>query len=226
MIRPAPARPRAAAAGMLIDLVAPLALYYGLRASGVGIYPALLAGALVSAAGAAGSLARTRRITGTTVYAATMMLASTGVALLAGNPRFLLAREGWVTAMTGVWFLASIRSRRPSHRPLPYLFSRPLLEGRLRWPANWDRLWERSARFRTMWKISALLWGLGTMADSAARVVMAYTLPIDVVPALSSGLYLVTSAGILVATNVLYTAAGVYDPNSPIYHPVPRASRS
>jgi AcrR family transcriptional regulator len=113
------------------------------------------AGALASAAGAAWSLTRTRRITGMTAYVATMMLLSVGVALLTRSPRFLLAREGWLTAVTGLWFLASFAARRP----LPYLFSRPLLEGRLRWPANWELLWDRSPRFHRMWKTSALRGG-------------------------------------------------------------------
>ena len=134
MTAPAVGR-RGALVGVLVDLVAPLATFYGLRAAGVGLYLALLAGALASAAGAAWSLARARRITGMTGFAVTTMLLGVVVALLTGSPRFLLAREGWLTAVTGVWFVASIAGRRP----LPYLFSRPLLEGRWGWPGDWSR---------------------------------------------------------------------------------------
>jgi len=220
MTAPAVGR-RGALVGVLVDLVAPLATFYGLRAAGVGLYLALLAGALASAAGAAWSLARARRITGMTGFAVTTMLLGVVVALLTGSPRFLLAREGWLTAVTGVWFVASIAGRRPLH----YLFSRPLLEGRWRWPGDWESLWDRSPRFRRMWRISALLWGLGTLADSAARVTMAYTLPVDTVPALTSGLYLVTSALIVTVTNVYYAAAGVFNPDSAIYRSAPGAQR-
>jgi hypothetical protein len=107
-----------AVAGAVVDVVLPLAVYYGLRAAGVGIYLALLGGALACAAGAAVTLARTRRVTGMTGYVLTMMLLSTGVALLVGSPRFLLAREGWITGVTGLWFIASLAT----HRPLAYLF--------------------------------------------------------------------------------------------------------
>lgn len=209
--------PAPALAGAAMDLVLPLAVYYALRAAGVDIYLALLAGAVASAVGATVSLVHARRITGMSAYVLTMMVVSTGAALLTGSPRFLLAREGWATAVTGLWFLASI----PTRRPLPYLFSRPLLEGRFRWPADWDCLWNRSSPFRRMWRISALLWGIGTLADSAARVTMAYTLPIDLVPALSTALYLVTSAIIILITNIHYAVAGVFNPNSRIYHPRP-----
>jgi hypothetical protein len=132
-----------------------------------------------------------------------MMLASVAVSLIAGSPRFLLAKDAWLTGLAGVWFLASLRARHP----LAYLYTKPLLEGRLRWPGDWDHLWERSARFRRMWRTSSVLWGIGTLADAALRIVMAYTLPVDTVPALANALYLGTAAVLIVITNIYYVAA-------------------
>lgn len=57
-----------------------------------------------------------------------------------------------------------------------------------------------------MWRVSSVLWGIGTLADAALRVVLAYTLPVDEVPGLATALYAVTSA-VLVVTNVYYVAA-------------------
>ncbi|MDT8912233.1 VC0807 family protein [Amycolatopsis sp. PS_44_ISF1] len=197
----------------MLDVLVPLAVYYGLRAAGAGIYLSLLGGAAGSVAGAAVALARTRRVTALTGYVLTMMVLSTAVALIAGSPRFLLAREGWITGVTGVWFIASLAAPRP----LVYLFSRPLLEGRLRWPPAWDRMWERSPRFRRMWRTSSLLWGVATLTDSAARVVMAYTMPVDLVPALGTALYVATSVVIVVVTNLYYITAGVFNRDSAMY---------
>lgn len=202
-----------AAARVAFDLVVPLALFYGLRAAGVGIYLALLAGALASGRTAVAMLVTKRKLDGIAVFVLTTMLLSVGVSLLTGSTRFLLAKEGWLTAFTGVWFLASLRASRP----LAFQFSRPLLEGRLGWPPRWDLLWDRAPRFRRMWRISTIVWGLGTLLDSAARVAMAYTLPVDLVPALSTGLYAVTSVVLIAATNVYYRAAGVYDRDSALY---------
>lgn len=117
------------------------------------------------------SLVRHRRLDALAGYMTTMMLGGLVVSLLSGSIQFLLAREALLTAVTGVWFLASTAT----DRPLAYLISQPLLEGRFRWPARWDELWLRSPRFRRMWRVSSLLWGLGTLADSALRVVIAYT---------------------------------------------------
>ncbi len=202
-----------AAARMVFDLIVPLALFYGLRGAGVGIYLALLAGALASGITAVVVVVTQRRLDAIAVFVLTTMLLSVGVSLLTGSTRFLLAKEGWLTAVTGVWFLGSLRARRP----LAYQFSRPLLEGRLGWPADWDALWERAPRFRRMWRISTALWGAGTLLDSAARVIMAYTLPVDVVPALSSAMYAVTSVVLIAVTNVYYRAAGAYEPDSALY---------
>lgn len=213
-------RGSAGAIGMVADLAVPLAMYYGLRLLGVGIYRALIAAALASGLGTALRLIRNRRVDRLGVYVTTTMVISLSVSIVAGSPRFLLAKEGWLTGLTGVWFLVSARSRRP----LTFSFSRPLLEGRLRWPDDWDGLWERLPRFRRAWRVSSVMWGVGTMLDAGLRVVMAYTLPVDVVPALGTALYAVTGLVLIVVTNVYYLASGVADRRSALYEPLRLAS--
>lgn len=198
---------------IVLDFALPTVLYYVLRAFGTSIYLALLGGALISAATMAVSLARTRRVDGMAAYMATMMLGGVAVALVTGSTRFLLAREALLTGVTGMWFLVSVRGAQP----LAYLFSRPLLEGRLRWPGSWDALWERSPGFRRLWRVSSVLYGIGTLLDAALRVVMAYTLAPDVVPALGSALYGATSFVLIVVTNIYYVRSGVFDHGSAIY---------
>lgn len=207
----------AAAARMVFDLIVPLALFYGLRGAGVGIYFALLAGALASGVTAVVVVVADHRLDALAFFVLTTMLLSVGVSLLTGSTRFLLAKEGWLTAVTGVWFLGTLRARRP----LAFHFSRPLLEGRLRWPADWDAVWERAPRFRRMWRVSTALWGAGTLLDSVLRVLMAYTLPVDLVPALSSTLYAVTSVVLIGITNIYYRASGAYLPDSALYREEP-----
>lgn len=190
---------------LFIDVVAPLGLYYVLRWAGVGIYLSLLLSTLVSAATSVGSLVRNRKLNGLSTYMTTMMLASVIVSFIAGSPRFLLAKESWLTGLGGLWFLVSLRARRP----LAYLYTKPLLEGRLGWPGAWDELWDRFPRFRRMWRVSSVLWGIGTLLDAALRVVMAYTLPIDAVPALGTALYTGTAIVLIVVNNVYYIVVRV-----------------
>jgi hypothetical protein len=200
------------------DFGLPVALYYGLRLGGVSVYLSLLAGALVSAVSALVPLARNRRLDGVSGFMTVMMLGSVGVSLVSGSTRFLLAREALLTGVTGIWFIASIWTGRP----LAYQFSRPLLEGRLHWPDSWETIWETAPRFRRMWRISSVMFGIGTLLDAVARVVMAYTLRPDIVPGLATALYLVTSAVLIACSTVYYVVSGVYNPHSALYEPGPR----
>ena len=199
----------------VLGLGIPLAVFYLLRAAGAELFVALLVSAVVSAIPTTVGLIRTRRINALSGFFAAMMLGSVAVSLLAGDEKFLLAREAILTAVAGAWFMISIWTGRP----LAYVFSKPLLQGRFRWPADWERLWTRSPRWRRMWRMSSAAWGIGLLADAAARVWLAYTLPADVVPATATGLYLATSAVLIVLTSVFYALCGVYNPRTAWYPP-------
>jgi hypothetical protein len=200
------------AARLLVGLAIPTALYYTLRALGVSIYASLVVSTLVSAAPGLWSLVRHRRFDGLSVYFSAMMLGGLGVTLLPGSTRFLLAREAVMTGVTGIWFLVSIGVAKP----LAYQFTRPLMEGRLRWPDDWDGLWLRSSRFRRMWRVSSALFGLSLLADATVRVVLAYTVDPDRVPALGLALYVGTALLVNVVVNVYYVLCRVHDPRSPL----------
>ncbi|OLZ64242.1 hypothetical protein AV521_36290 [Streptomyces sp. IMTB 2501] len=216
---------RRKAAGFAADFLVPVGLYYALRAAGLGLYLTLLISAVLPATVALVRLFRSRRVDGLAVYTVTMMLLSTGISLIAGSPRFMLAREAWLTGATGVWFLASAWTARP----LAYLYTRPLLERRS-WagniPYDWDDLWARLPRFRRLWRVGSALWGVALLADSALRIVMAYTLPVNAVPALGTALYIGTSLVLIVTTNVYYVASGLYDRRSRLYAPLRRGLQS
>gem|GEM_PF-3853356 len=63
--------------------------------------------------------------------------------------------------------------------PLSNALSRPLMEGRFRWPSGWGPAVVRSPRWRRMWRVSSVMSAVGTITDAVIRVVMAYTLPAD-----------------------------------------------
>ena len=143
-------------------------------------------------------------------YVTAMTVGGLVVTLVPGSTRFLLARESVMTGVTGIWFLTSLRGSRP----LAYRFTRLLVEGRFRWPGRWDELW--SPLFRRMWRTASLLFGAATLLDAVLRVVFAYTLPPDVVPALGLALTVVTLLGVDVVVGFHYARSGVYDPGSPL----------
>ena len=217
---PPTARPRAAmviVGRVVTGLLLPLAVYYGLRAADVTVYLSLLASALVSAVPALVGLARHGRVNSLSMYFTVMVVGSVAVSLVAGSTELLLAKEAVLTGVTGVWFLVSVRAGGPTSRPLTYSFSKPLLEGRLRWPDNFEQLWATSSRWRRMWRVSSVVFGIGTLADAVLRVVFAYTLPTDVVPALATALYAATSVLLIVLTNVYYLVCGVQNRQSALF---------
>ena len=195
-----------------VGLLVPSALYYLLRAFGASIYLALVVSTVLSTLPSLWALVRRRQVDALSTYVTAMTVGGLVVTLVPGSTRFLLARESVMTGVTGVWFLTSLRAARP----LAYRFTKPLMEGRFRWPDRWDELWPRSPRFRRMWRTSSILFGGGTLLDAALRVVFAYTLPPDVVPALGLVLTVVTLLGVNVVVGFHYARSGVYDPGSPL----------
>ncbi len=202
---------------MLFDLVAPIGLYYGLRAGGVGMLLSLVVGAAAPAVNGIFLAVRHRRIDALAMTVLTLLVLSTAVSVVAGSARFLLAKDAALTTIWGAWFLLSLRARRP----LAYQFSRPLLEGqRIFNPAtrtwvmpverSWDDLWSLVPRFRRLWQVTTVIWGVALLVDAVARVVMAYTFPLDVVPAFTGGLWLVTLLVLQIITNLYLTRAGLW----------------
>ncbi len=58
--------------------------------------------------------------------------------------------------------------------------------------------------------MTTVIWGAALLADAVIRVVMAYTLPVDVVPGLGGALWPVTFIMLQVITNVYFWRAGLW----------------
>lgn len=198
---------------LLCSLGLPVLLYYVLRGFGVSVYTALLITAALSAVPSIYQLVRRRTVGTIALYFSAMSIAALAISMLPGSAEFLLARGAVLTGATAVLFAVSLRARRP----VVFWLTRPILEGRWNWPAHWDGLYEESSRFRRMWQVATLMWAAGLMGDAVGRVVMAFTLPPDIVPALATVLYVVTLVVLNVATNVYYIASGVFNRGSRLY---------
>lgn len=212
--RPSPSR---ALLTMVIDIVVPIAVFYGVRGAGGSVWLALVLGAVAPAAGAVAGLVRGRRPDTMGVMILATLALSAGLSLLTGSPRVLLARDGLLTGAWAAYMYLSLLGRRPA----TFVVSRPLLEGRRvyapaqrRWirPAErtWDELWDQVPRFRSIWRVCTIIWGTAILADGVARLLMAYALPVGVVPALGGALWPVTFIVLQVITNVYFARAGLW----------------
>lgn len=202
---------------MAIDIIVPIAVFYGVRGAGGSVWLALVLGAVAPAASAVAGLVRGRRPDTMGVMILATLALSAGLSLLTGSPRVLLARDSLLTGAWAVYMYVSLLARRPA----TFVVSRPLLESRRvydpaqrRWvrPAarTWDELWDQVPRFRSIWRVCTIIWGTAILADAVARLLMAYALPVGVVPALGGALWPVTFIVLQVITNVYFARAGFW----------------
>jgi hypothetical protein len=195
---------------MLMDLVVPVGAYYLLRAADVAPLLALIFAGLPTAVFLIGQAVRRRRIDALGVFVLILLTAGVIVSLVTGSPRFLLAKGGWFTAVIGLAFLATLLLARPLTFTLARaMIRRTPMAQRLR-TDTWDELWEHDHTFRRSWRVSTVLWGVGLLADAAARVAMAYTLPVDAVPGIAAGLWIVTFLALQVFQHLYFTHSGLW----------------
>ncbi len=165
---------------LMADVAAPLLLYYLLRAVGVGIWTALIVGSIVPLSRIAVSAVHRRRIEQPALFALTLLGVATAVGVITTDPRLLVVRESYLTAVVGGWILFTLRSPQPLVMTATLGFMSPAAA------VSWRRAWRDDARFRRLMKGMTLAFGFAFLIDAAARVLMAYLLPLDIVPLLSA----------------------------------------
>jgi hypothetical protein len=136
-------------------LAAPIAGFYVVRALGIDPLVALLAGAAATQLGLLVRLVRNRRLDGLSSMFACLTLLSLGVTLLDGSPRFLLAKDGLITAASGLRFVAGLWH---GARPAGLLFGRPLMEPIMPTRRDWDEMWDNEPVFRRCWRVVTAIW--------------------------------------------------------------------
>ena len=170
--------------GLAWDVGLPLVTYYALHALGVSDWTALLA-----ATGAAGLrlvwvAVRSRRIT----WFGALMFAVFGIglalALVGGDPRFLLVKDSFTTGGVGLVFLASLLGTRP----LTFSAYRAWQPAEA---AELDAVWDDEPGVRHTFRVSAVVWGLGLLAEAGLRLPLIYVLPLDVAVGASTALQVV-----------------------------------
>lgn len=160
------------------DLLGPVAVFYLARIAGAGQTAALLLAAAVPVVRAARSLVTEGRVSGLTLFVLGGVGLSAVMSLVTGDPRLLLVRAAWGTAAIGTLLMATLFARKP----LLFSAANQLFDAdsRSEWAENWDRY----PAFRRVLRSCTAFWGVMFLLDAAGRVVMALTLPIDLVPLL------------------------------------------
>ncbi|MDX6258989.1 MAG: hypothetical protein QOH84_677, partial [Kribbellaceae bacterium] len=171
-------------APVLIDLVVPLLIFYALRQSGVGVVGATLAGSVIPVLRTAYSLVRDRKVDWMAVFMISALAVGTIASLALHSPRMLLAKDGVITALCGFWMLGTLVARKP----LLLAIGRGIAEAKRGKGGGevWASRWEVEPRFRHGLRLITAVWGVGLVFDAVVRVVIAYALPLDAVPGVTT----------------------------------------
>ena len=187
---------RVLARQLILELALPLGGYYGLRAAGVSPWLALTVGGLLAAPWIVYGMVRNRRVDVMAAFTLTMLLLGALMSAVTGDPRLLLVRDSWIGALLGGWILGTL----PTRRPFIMATSRAIVIAKVgEAGANaWEARWEREADFRHHIRVLTAIWGVVFLGDAIVRVILAYTLPLDAVPGVSTVQWLAVLGCLLV----------------------------
>jgi lysylphosphatidylglycerol synthetase-like protein (DUF2156 family) len=175
--------------GLLLDVAFPVATYYALHLLGATDWVALLAAAAAAVLRILVVAVRHRRLN----QFALIMLIVYGLGVLlafaSGDPRTLLLRNSLITACIGAVFLITAAGRRPLTLTALQSFA----------PARSEALARQFAHDPTArrgFRLAAVVWGCGLVAEALARLPLVYALPLPVAVAATEALLLLTIAAL------------------------------
>lgn len=188
-IEPAARSTRAGSRGALLvqaflDFVLPLLVFYGLRAAGVDQWWSLLLSGVVPIVVVAAKFVRTRTIDFIAVFVISVVALSLGVSAMTGDARTMLIRDAWaglLGGLIGVWLLASVWVGRPALMTMirGFVIAKVGPDGLKAWESRWDT----DRDFRRALRLLTFVWGCATVLNVIVTVIAAYTLPLDLAPA-------------------------------------------
>jgi hypothetical protein len=177
--RPAPVR-RQSLLALLTGFVLPVCIYYLLRALGVDPVIALLAGGAPALGRTIYTIGRNRTVDKISLFTLCLLAAGAVSSLITGSPRWLLARGGVYTGVIGAGVLWSLHGRTIAFEGI-LTFQRTAAA-----VAAWEANWRDSPEFRHVMRAVTVIWGVGFLMEAGIRVTLAFTLPVDVVPVVTT----------------------------------------
>ncbi|GAA2134179.1 hypothetical protein GCM10009760_11170 [Kitasatospora kazusensis] len=160
-----------------VDVALPLLAYYTAHSVfGLSLVGSLVVSSVVPAVRAAHQLLRDRSLNGLATLMLVVNLLGIALSTVSGDPRLMIAKDGVVSSVIGLAMLASAVAGRPMMTAAMRPF---VVKGDAARSAAWDRLAASSAAFRRLERSFTVVWGFALLAECAAKVVGAYTLPLE-----------------------------------------------
>ncbi|MFJ9540675.1 VC0807 family protein [Streptomyces sp. NPDC101225] len=166
---------------LIVDVAVPLGSYYLVKnAFGTSTFAALAWSSVVPAVRTVWSIGKQRRVNGLAGLILVVNVISLLLSFVSGDPRLMLAKDGAVSSTVGIGILVSVAVGRPMMTAGIKPF---LVKGDRAKEAAWQRLVSgRSAAsvdFLRRERVFSVVWGAALLAECVARVVGAYTIPVD-----------------------------------------------
>ncbi|GAA2823473.1 hypothetical protein GCM10010441_54950 [Kitasatospora paracochleata] len=173
------ARQGAAAAlrPLAIDVAVPIGAYYVAHGVlGLGVVAALAVGSAVPMVRTVVGLVRERSVNGLALLMLVVNVVGIALSGFTGDARLAIAKDAVVSSVIGGAILVSALAGRPmmSRGMRPFV-----VRGDAARSAAWDRLSAGDTSFRRNERAFSLVWGGMLLAECTAKVVGAYTLPVD-----------------------------------------------
>ena len=161
---------------LAIDVGVPLGSFYLLHdVVGVSLWLSLALSSVPPAVRAMASFVAERKANLLALLMLAVNLAGIVASFLTGDPRAMIAKDSLVSSVIAIAILTSVAL----HRPIMSAGLKPFMtKGSPERTAAWDRLSAGSSRFRRLELAFSTIWGVALLADCAARLVGAYTLPV------------------------------------------------
>ncbi|WP_051830335.1 VC0807 family protein [Streptomyces novaecaesareae] len=185
---------RALAKSLVLELALPLGGFYLLTGMGLSQWAALLISSLLLVPWLVLGMVRSRRIEVMPVFTLLMIVVGALMSMVSGSPRVLLVRDSWVFGVLGIWVLGTLATQRP----FMLTAARSIVAAKIgeAGAEEWVGRWHHDATFRRHLRTLTAVWGLGFAVDAGIRVVLASTLPVDLVPLVNSLQWLAVLGGL------------------------------
>lgn len=166
---------------LLVDVAVPLGSYYLFKDGfGMSTFAALAWSSVVPAGRTVWGLVKERKANGLAGLILVVNIVSLLLSFVSGDPRLMLAKDGGVSSTVAIGILVSVRLGKPMMTAGMKPF---LVKGDAAKEAAWERLMSGvaagSAAFLRKERAFSVVWGVALLAECVARVVGAYTVPVD-----------------------------------------------
>lgn len=191
---------------LAFSIVYPLAFFYGLRFIGLNAFHSLLIGALPILGFQVYRFIKKGKIDLLGSLMLGILALSVTMAFITGSARFMLAKAGVFIAFIGSVFLISLAFKKP----LVFTLASYMLQRINISREHLESLWAGQAGFRRVWRVSTIIWGGSMLMNAGIVMLIAYMLPIDIVPVLNTVLNLFFFVMVQIVTHIYYKKQGVW----------------